>query len=130
MKKAATPKRSSLTLHTDESKATRPPFKLEETLICLLQRGVTGLTEPEAHAIYGESCLHTVISMFQNKHGIQIMRKQEPKHNKYRMPYTRYWLADGKAEILAVCLLNVSRFKRAMEPIIPSCYDSLRNRAA
>ena len=130
IKKAATHKSNDLILHTDESKAKRPPFKIEETLICLLQRGPIGLTQPEAHAIYQESCLHTVASTLQNDFGIQIMRKQEPRLNKYRMPFTRYWLADVKAEVLAVCLLNAERFKRGMAPIIHGQYNDLTNRAA
>jgi len=130
MRKATTPKSSSLILHTDESNAKRPPFKLEEAVICLVKFGPSGLTQPEAHAIYGESCLHTVASTLQNNYGIQLMRKQEPRVNKYRMPFTRYWLADGKAEVLAVCLLNHMRFKRGMAPIKPGQYHVLTNQAA
>jgi hypothetical protein len=130
MKKAATLKSNDLILHTNESKAKRPPFKLEETLICLLHRGPSGLIQPEAQDAYRESCLHTVISMLQNDYGILIMRRQEPKRNKYRKPFTRYSLTDGKAEVLAVCLLNNLRFKRCMAPIVVGDYSTLINQAA
>jgi hypothetical protein len=130
MKKATTPKSSSLTLHSDESKAKRPPFKIEETVTCLLKFGPSGLTQPEAQSIYRESCLHTVISILQNDYGIQIIRKQEPRTNKYRKPFTRYSLAGGKAEVLAVCLLNSLRFKRGMMPVLVGHYSALTNQAA
>jgi hypothetical protein len=130
MQKAATPKSNGLILHTDESKAKRPPFKIEETVSCLLKFGPSGLTQPEANGIYKESCLNTVVSYLHNECGIQINRKLEPAHNKHRRPFNRYWLADSKAEVLAVCLLNNLRFKRGMAPIVPGDYSNLTNQAA
>tara|TARA_R110002012_G_scaffold311186_1_gene520507 strand:+ start:3702 stop:4091 length:390 start_codon:yes stop_codon:yes gene_type:complete len=129
MKKAATPKSNSLVLHTNESKAKRPPYKTEETLICLLQRGARGLIQPEAHKVYGDSCLHTVISILRNNHNILVIGEAEPPR-KYRKPYTRYRLADDKAENLALCLLNNLRRRRNMAPISYGHYQSLTNRAA
>jgi hypothetical protein len=68
--------------------------------------------------------------MLQNDYGILIMRNQEPKRNKYRKPFTRYSLAGGKAEVLAVCLLNSLRFKRGMMPVVLGHYSTLTNQAA
>lgn len=118
MKKAAIQKMNNdLHLVTDESKAKRPPFKLEETLLCFFKFGTAGLIQPEAYNEYRESCLHTSVSKLQNEYGIHIFRKPDEPYSKYRRPFTRYWLADNEQARKAVNLLNHCRAKRGLTPL-------------
>lgn len=133
IKKAATQNlNDSICLVTGKSIAKRHPFKLELALLCLLRAGKHGVNQPELNQAYGESCTHTVMSTLQNNRSIQIARRSETWGHRHggKTFFNRYWLADGKAEILALCLLNHMRSKRGMYPIKPGEYFTLPNKAA
>ncbi len=122
----------SICLVTGKSIAKRPPFKLELTLLCLLRAGGRGVNQPELNKAYGETCCHTVMSTLQNDHCIQIFRRSESWRHRHgaKTFFNRYWLADGKAEVMALCLLNQMRAKRGMYPISLGQYFELPNKAA
>ena len=44
----------------------KPPTKQEVALLALLRAGREGLNTLEANRLYGDTCLHTVISIFRN----------------------------------------------------------------
>jgi len=119
-------------LVTGKSIAKRPPYKLEISLLLFLRLGKEGMNQPEANRAYGETCLHTTVSTLQNDYGIGLFRRSEPWKHRYggSTHFTRYWLADGKAEPLAISLLNKLRQKRGMYSIQPSDYYNLPNKAA
>tara|TARA_R110001583_G_scaffold126232_1_gene277818 strand:+ start:1141 stop:1536 length:396 start_codon:yes stop_codon:yes gene_type:complete len=131
MKKAAIQKlNNDSLLVTDESKAKRPPFKLEETLLCFFKFGTAGVIQPQAHNEYRESCLHTTVSELQNKHGIHIFRKPDEPYSKYRRPFTRYWFADNEQARKAVNLINYFRAKRGLTPLLDLPAYPFQNMAA
>ncbi|MFW8589878.1 hypothetical protein ACOI22_03650 [Glaciecola sp. 2405UD65-10] len=122
----------STDLNTGKSIAKRPPFKLEISLLLFLRLGKEGMNGPEAYQAYGESCLNTTVSTLQNERGICFCRRSEQwthRHNG-KTHFHRYWLADGKAELMAISLLNELRNKRGMYPIQPRDYYNLPNKAA
>ena len=109
-----------------------PPYKQEITLLCFLRLGQSGMNQPEANELMGESCLHTSVSSLQNSKGITFFRRSEPWTHRHsgKTHFTRYWLACPKEEVKAVALLNKLRARRGMYPIQQSDYFTLPNKAA
>lgn len=69
-------------------------YKKQTKLIVALKLLLTrSLIQPEAHKIYGETCLHSTISTLSNKHGIAFSRKSE-KYGLYDSRFTRYTLQE------------------------------------
>lgn len=114
MKNAATPKGDNISLDTVDCTPKHPPIKNERSLELALIKGPLGFTQPEAFAIYGESCLHSTISTLQNDHGILFNRRPDKSTIKHyrQKPFYRYWLADCHQSEKALTLLNHYRRKR------------------
>lgn len=100
-----------------------PPLKIELVLELALKVGLRGFTQPEAYSIYHESCLHSSISVLQNRHGIAFNRCLDPSTRvHYRQSaFARYWLADTEARLKAEALLHKYRIKRGL--ILPISFD-------
>lgn len=118
-KEEATQMSGNSELDNSDNTAIKPPIKMELCITLLIQRGESGLTQPEAYSVYEESCLHTSISTLQNKHGLIIARspdKSTAVHYRQK-PFYRYWLADEYQSQKALVLLNHYRTKRGLTPI-------------
>lgn len=57
---------------------TKPPFKIELCLTELINRAENGLNQLEAFNAYGETALHSTISVLANDCGLIIKRVREP----------------------------------------------------
>lgn len=114
-KDEAAPKGDNIRVDAENCTPTRPPIKIERSLLAILSSGPRGLIQPEAYSQYGESCLHTVVSTLRNK-GINLISL--PDHDSVRYfnqkPFSRYWLATDKDRLRAVNLLNHYRQKRGL----------------
>lgn len=122
----------SIDPNTGKLIAKRPSYKREVCGLSFLRLKRYGMNQPEASRLYGETCLHTMVSTFQNEYGIQIFRRLEPwthRHNG-KTHFNRYWIADYQAELKMVSLVNRLREKRGMAPINFGEYFKLPNRAA
>lgn len=99
MKKSASPegKINQDNNKCSTNKITQVIPKYIITLQCLLNRS---LVELEAFNLYGETCLHSTISMLYNKKGIRFHRKTEAhKHQHGGITYfTRYTIFDEDVE--------------------------------
>lgn len=115
MKNNDTPKDAAIQFDTGENTPKRPPFKIEKALSLFITQGKNGVTAPEAHAVYQESCLHTTVSTLRKEHAIEF-GQQLDKARPYRKPFMRYWLIDAAAVDLAFKLLNKKRSKRNVAP--------------
>jgi hypothetical protein len=68
----------------------------------LYQAGYEGLNTFEAKKLYGDTCLHSVISTLVHEYDFQIPRRSEYV-GEFPRPFARYWLCESdraKAEPL------------------------------
>ncbi|MFL7866114.1 hypothetical protein [Vibrio cincinnatiensis] len=108
------------------SLSLQPPSKLEKCLMTFLSKGLKGVhtldqqvasishvKRMEATGKYWTSCLNTDVSTMKKK-GIQVSSKFEPYQSAYGYVanFKRYWLADSKAVLKTVKLVNLLRQKR------------------
>ncbi len=56
-----------------------------------------GLNQLDAFDLYGETCLHSTVSMLANDRGIKFKRRREPHKHRGRgtTHFMRYWLNDN-----------------------------------
>jgi hypothetical protein len=71
--------------------------KLPKKIIALKYLMRRSMIQPEAHELYGESCLHTTISTLWNKHGIAFKRVAET-YGSFDARFTRYTLIEESRE--------------------------------
>ncbi|MFW1678596.1 hypothetical protein ACFVYJ_12575 [Pontibacter sp. JAM-7] len=74
---------------TEGTSQKRLPKKIV-ALKYLLRRS---LIQPEAHELYGESCLHSTISTLANDHNLVFERVPE-KYGRFNARFTRYTLQE------------------------------------
>jgi len=65
------------------------------------------------------TCLHTDVSKFRNKYGVDIVGENEKYTSRhgYSAHFTRYRIADQKAAAKVISLINRWRTERGAEPI-------------
>jgi hypothetical protein len=71
--------------------------KLPKKIIALKYLMLRSMIQPEAHELYGETCLHTTISTLWNEHGIAFKRVAET-YGKFDARFTRYTLIEESRE--------------------------------
>lgn len=71
--------------------------KLPKKIIALKYLMFRSMIQPEAHELYGETCLHTTISTLWNDHGIAFERVAET-YGKFDSRFTRYTLLEDSRE--------------------------------
>jgi len=65
------------------------------------------------------TCLHSDVSKFRNRHGVDIVGENERYQSRhgYSSHFTRYRLPDRKAALRIVTLINRWRIERGAQPI-------------
>ena len=121
MKKITAPEETAKNTSINSTiKPTRPPFKLETVLLTFIDRGDLGMYQLEASKLYGESCLHTSVSILYHNHGIKFRRQSESIKNRVGTisNFTRYWFLDEGDEMRAKKLFNDFRNKRGLVSLV------------
>jgi len=77
--------------------ATSKIKKLPKGIVSLKALETRSLIEPEALALYGDTCLHSTISTLWNTHSIGFDRKSE-KYGLHGALFTRYTLQESSRE--------------------------------
>lgn len=109
MKNAAIQKTNDDTfLVESESTPKHPPCKRECFLEFAISNYQKGITQPEAHACYRESCLRSTISSMQRTYGILFSREFDSNTVGYyrQRPFKRYWFKSEQHYKKAVSLLD------------------------
>jgi hypothetical protein len=109
---------ATASLRPNSDKPTKPPFKIEVAAILLVKRCHQGVIQPEAHRVYGESCLHTSVSTLFNNYGIRFKRQPESITNRAGSVsnYTRYTLLDEVDLLRIKKLIDRYRARRGLPP--------------
>jgi len=77
--------------------ATSKLAKIPKKIVSLKVLVTRSLIEPEALALYSDTCLHSTISTLWNTHGIGFDRKSE-KYGIHGAMFTRYTLQESSRE--------------------------------
>lgn len=97
----------------------KPATKQEVALLALLRAGEQGLNTLEANKIYGDTCLHTVVSIFRNRYGLVISSTPETIINRAGTkshPY-RYRIVEPESINKANKLIDKWQAKRGIKPL-------------
>ena len=110
---AATQMNDNTGLVTGKSTSEEDLSKLELFYELLLSRP-EGITQPEAHRAYYESCLNTMVSNLFISTGIRLARAADHSNKKFKRqrPFTRYWIANEKDRQLIFNQLKHLKMKR------------------
>lgn len=97
----------------------KPATKQEICLLALLNAGTNGLNTMEANRLYGETALHSMISIFRNHYGIIIGGERETVICRVGTPTTfaRYKLSDDASIKAVKKLIDYWRNKRNATPL-------------
>lgn len=85
-------KKTATLIKNGRSKAYRKQ-KYIVALFHLFQAGYAGLNTLEARRLYGDTCLHSIISTLVHEYGFKIPRRDEYIGDSPR-PFRRYWLCE------------------------------------
>ncbi|MGO4894219.1 hypothetical protein [Flavobacterium sp. W21_SRS_FM6] len=118
-----------ISLDTKKVSSNKRKTQKEKTLEAFLLAGESGFYQITAYKTFQTTCLHTVVSNFQNE-GIMFARKTIMHLNSDggKTAFSLYWLADDEAILRAVDSLNHLRQKRGLPPYLggnPYLIDSL-----
>ncbi len=86
---------------------TTSPKKLPKKIVALKYLMLRSMIQPEAHKLYGESCLHSTISTLWNEHGIAFKRIPET-YGQFDARFTRYTLIEESRERAAKLISSYS----------------------
>ena len=117
-KDADAPKGDNKNAHgKDTTKDT--PRKCELSLFTVLSSGKSGVIQPEAARVYGESCLHSSISTMRNEYGLIILGKPEKYQHRHggHTHFHRYRFASYQAGLKGLEVLNHLRKRRGRAPL-------------
>lgn len=97
----------------------KPATKQETCLLALLNAGTNGLNTLEANGLYGETALHSMISMFRNHHKLIIGGERETVTCRVGTPtqFVRYKLSDEASIKTAKKLIDTWRKQRNATPL-------------
>lgn len=87
--------------------------KLPKKIVALRLLVQRSLIQPEAHFLYGESCLHSTISTLANNHAISFERVPE-RYGLHNAHFTRYKLSEQSR---ATALALISQYESALEKV-------------
>ena len=90
------------------------PRKNELSLFTILVSGDSGVIQPEAFIIYGESCLHSSVSNMRNDFGLDILGEPERYQHRHgtHTYFHRYRFASRSAGLDGLKVLNQLRKRR------------------
>lgn len=111
----------------------KPITKAEAFISTLLDVGQNGITALEAingNGHYWSSCLHTDVSLLNNKYGVRLARKVEMFERKQgnKVPFTRYWVGSVEDAEKLTKALNHLRTKREVEELPASMLSGMVSR--
>ena len=100
----------------------KPPTKQETSLHTLLKAGEKGLNTLEANKLYGDTALHSMISIFRNHYGLTIGGEHETIVCRAGTPtaFVRYKLVDDASVKATKKLIDYWRKKRNAPPLYSS----------
>lgn len=118
-KNKGAPTTGSANIKDQHNAKPKPQTKQEVSLKALLDAGKDGLNTLQARSIYGDTCLHSMVSDFRNKKGLVIFGKREIITNRAgaKSPFHRYWLTDESSVKSAKKLIDIWRIKRGALPL-------------
>lgn len=97
----------------------KPQTKQEVSLKALLDAGKNGLNTLEANQLYGDTALHSMISIFRNHYSLTISGTRESLTCRAGTPvsFERYRLLEDSSVKSAKKLIDRWRIKRGAPPL-------------